>query len=154
MLLENLDSKFSLYIYFSHTLQCLIYNVYSINVKQNTFRQDFFCGTKVELGPWAWAVFYWSSHGPSPSCFSYFLNRVSHLCQASLDCDTPIHVFHIAVAGMTGACHHLKLFYCLRWNLAIALPKLAWNHSSQDFHLLRSEGYRSESLRPAQTSFC
>jgi hypothetical protein len=51
-------------------------------------------------------VLYQLNHAPSPSFFSYFWDRVSHLCLGS-DCDAPIYAS--LVAKMTGVYHHIQL---------------------------------------------
>jgi hypothetical protein len=51
-------------------------------------------------------VLYHLSHTASPFCFSYFLNRVLLLCQAS-----PYHnpSYTSSLAEMRGMCHHTQL---------------------------------------------
>jgi hypothetical protein len=66
---------------------------------------------------------------PCPVLFAlviFFYSGLS-LCQAGLDHDPSIFIFH--VAGMTGKNHHTPSFYLLRWDRQNFLSRLA-----SDFH--------------------
>jgi hypothetical protein len=87
--------------------------------------------------------FYPLSHTPSPFCFRYFWDRVSHLCPGHPGPRSSIYTSH--VARMTDTCYHTL---SVRWGggLTNFLPKLASNLDPPDLYLPSNWDYRHGSL--------
>jgi hypothetical protein len=112
-----------------------------------------FCSTRVWNQGLAFArqTFYHLSHAPSPFCFSYFSDRVSHFCPGPAWATFYLCFCVSCVPGIKGTHHHAQLL--VEWSLSNFLPRRSSNCSLPKFYLLSNWDYGHKLPSPALCFF-